>query len=117
MVIAVTGSVGKTGTKEALRLALAPSGTVHASSKSYNNHWGVPLTLANMPRDVAFGVFEIGMNHAGEIDALTRLVRPQIAIITTVGPGPSRLLQLRGRHRRRQGRDFPWGRAWRHRDP
>jgi UDP-N-acetylmuramoyl-tripeptide--D-alanyl-D-alanine ligase len=86
VVIAVTGSVGKTGTKEALRLALAPSGTVHASSKSYNNHWGVPLTLANMPRDVAFGVFEIGMNHAGEIDALTRLVRPQIAIITTVAP-------------------------------
>lgn len=86
VVIAVTGSVGKTGTKEALRLALAPSGSVHASSKSYNNHWGVPLTLANMPRDVAFGVFEIGMNHAGEIDVLTRLVRPQIAIITTVAP-------------------------------
>ena len=85
-VIAVTGSVGKTGTKEALRLALAPSGTVHASSKSYNNHWGVPLTLANMPRSVRFGVFEIGMNHAGEIDGLTRLVRPHIAIVTTVEP-------------------------------
>ena len=86
VVIAVTGSVGKTGTKEALRRALAPSGTVHASSKSYNNHWGVPLTLANMPRDIAYGVFEVGMNHAGEIDVLTRLVRPQIAIITTVAP-------------------------------
>ncbi|MHA1517366.1 MAG: UDP-N-acetylmuramoylalanyl-D-glutamyl-2,6-diaminopimelate--D-alanyl-D-alanine ligase [Alphaproteobacteria bacterium] len=86
VVIAVTGSVGKTGTKEALRRALVPSGTVHASSKSYNNHWGVPLTLANMPRDFAYGVFEIGMNHAGEIDALTRLVRPHIAIITTVAP-------------------------------
>lgn len=86
VVIAVTGSVGKTGTKEALRRALASSGTVHASSKSYNNHWGVPLSLANMARDVAYGVFEIGMNHAGEIDALTRLVRPQIAIITTVAP-------------------------------
>lgn len=85
-VIGVTGSVGKTGTKEALRVALAPSGTVHASSKSYNNHWGVPLTLANTPRSVKFGVFEIGMNHAGEIDVLTRLVRPQIAIITTVAP-------------------------------
>ena len=86
VVIAVTGSVGKTGTKEALRLALEPAGTVHASSKSFNNHWGVPLTLANMPRDVAFGVFEVGMNHAGEIDVLTRLVRPHIAIITTVAP-------------------------------
>jgi len=85
-VIAVTGSVGKTGTKEALRLALGAGGSVHASSKSFNNHWGVPLTLANMPRDVAFGVFEVGMNHAGEIDVLTRLVRPNIAIVTTVAP-------------------------------
>ena len=85
-VIAVTGSAGKTGTKEALRLALAPSGSVHASAKSFNNHWGVPLSLANMPRTVRFGVFEIGMNHAGEIDALTRLVRPHIAIVTTVAP-------------------------------
>ena len=85
-VIAVTGSAGKTGTKEALRLALAPSGSVHASAKSFNNHWGVPLSLANMPRDVRFGVFEIGMNHAGEIDVLVRLVRPEIAIITTVAP-------------------------------
>jgi UDP-N-acetylmuramoyl-tripeptide--D-alanyl-D-alanine ligase len=86
VVIGVTGSVGKTGTKEALRLALAPSGRVHASSKSYNNHWGVPLTLANMPKSVSYGVFEIGMNHAGEIDVLTRLVRPHIAIVTTVAP-------------------------------
>ncbi|HLO24449.1 MAG TPA: UDP-N-acetylmuramoylalanyl-D-glutamyl-2,6-diaminopimelate--D-alanyl-D-alanine ligase, partial [Methyloceanibacter sp.] len=86
VVIAVTGSVGKTGTKEALRLTLAPSGSVHASVKSFNNHWGVPLSLGNMPKDVRFGVFEIGMNHAGEIDVLTRLVRPQIAIITTVAP-------------------------------
>ncbi len=86
VVIGVTGSVGKTGTKEALRLALSPSGTVHASSKSYNNQWGVPLTLANMPKTIGFGVFEIGMNHAGEIDALTRLVRPEIAIVTTVAP-------------------------------
>jgi UDP-N-acetylmuramoyl-tripeptide--D-alanyl-D-alanine ligase len=86
VVIGVTGSAGKTGTKEALRLALIPSGTVHASSKSYNNQWGVPLTLANMPRTIGFGVFEIGMNHAGEIDVLTRLVRPQIAIVTTVAP-------------------------------
>ena len=86
VVIAVTGSVGKTGTKEALRLALAPSGSVHASSKSYNNHWGVPLTLARMPKDAQFGVFEIGMNHAGEITPLTEMVRPHVAIITTVEP-------------------------------
>lgn len=86
VVIAVTGSVGKTGTKEALKIALSPSGAVHASSKSYNNHWGVPLTLANMPKSVGYGVFEIGMNHTGEIDVLTRLVRPHIAIITTVAP-------------------------------
>jgi UDP-N-acetylmuramoyl-tripeptide--D-alanyl-D-alanine ligase len=86
VVIAVTGSVGKTGTKEALRLALAPSGSVHASVKSFNNHWGVPLSLANMPKDTRFGVFEAGMNHAGEIDALTRLIRPHIAIVTTVAP-------------------------------
>jgi UDP-N-acetylmuramoyl-tripeptide--D-alanyl-D-alanine ligase len=86
VVIAVTGSVGKTGTKEALRLALAPSGSVHASVKSFNNHWGVPLSLANMAKDTRFGVFEAGMNHAGEIDALTRLIRPHIAIITTVAP-------------------------------
>ena len=88
VVIAVTGSVGKTGTKEALRLALAPSGSVHASVKSFNNHWGVPLSLANMAKDTRFGVFEAGMNHAGEIDALTRLIRPHIAIITTVAPVP-----------------------------
>jgi UDP-N-acetylmuramoyl-tripeptide--D-alanyl-D-alanine ligase len=85
-VIAVTGSAGKTGTKEALKLALQPSGAVHASAKSFNNHWGVPLSLANMPKAVHFGVFEIGMNHAGEIAALTRLIRPHIAIITTVAP-------------------------------
>ena len=86
VVIAVTGSAGKTGTKEALKLALQPSGAVHASAKSFNNHWGVPLSLANMPKAVRFGVFEIGMNHAGEIAALTRLVRPHIAIVTTVAP-------------------------------
>jgi UDP-N-acetylmuramoyl-tripeptide--D-alanyl-D-alanine ligase len=84
--IAVTGSAGKTGTKEALRLALAPSGPVHASAKSFNNHWGVPLSLANMPKTTRFGVFEIGMNHPGEIAALVPLVKPQIAIVTTVAP-------------------------------
>ncbi|WP_422022197.1 UDP-N-acetylmuramoylalanyl-D-glutamyl-2,6-diaminopimelate--D-alanyl-D-alanine ligase [Roseibium sp.] len=83
-IVAVTGSVGKTGTKEALRLALAPSGKVHASVASFNNHWGVPLTLARMPADTDFGVFEIGMNHAGEITPLVQMVRPHVAIITTV---------------------------------
>lgn len=84
--IGVTGSVGKTGVKEALRAALtrfAPD-AVHASVKSYNNHTGVPLSLARMPRDTRFGVFEMGMNHAGEIAALTAQVRPHIAMITWV---------------------------------
>ena len=83
-VVAVTGSVGKTSTKEALRLALTQGGAVHASVASYNNHWGVPLTLARMPKATRFGVFEIGMNHAGEITPLTCMVRPHVAIITTV---------------------------------
>ena len=85
-IVAVTGSVGKTSTKEALRLVLAKDGATHASAASYNNHWGVPLSLALMPRSVQFGVFEIGMNHAGEITPLTRLVRPHVAIITTIAP-------------------------------
>jgi UDP-N-acetylmuramoyl-tripeptide--D-alanyl-D-alanine ligase len=85
-VIGVTGSVGKTGTKEALRLALAPNGETHASVASYNNHWGVPLSLARCPASARYAVFEMGMNHAGEIEPLTRLVRPRVAIITTVEP-------------------------------
>ncbi len=106
-IIAVTGSVGKTSTKEMLRLALMASCTetekeaettsdsrsvngaktaVHASDKSYNNLWGVPLSLARMPAASRYGIFEIGMNHAGEITPLTRMVRPHIAIVTTVAP-------------------------------
>jgi len=85
-VIGVTGSVGKTSTKEALRSALATSGETHASVASYNNHWGVPLSLARCPQTARYAVFELGMNHAGEIEPLTRLVRPQVAIITTVEP-------------------------------
>ena len=83
-VVGVTGSAGKTGTKEMLRACLANLGPTHASEKSYNNHWGVPLTLARMPRDTRYGVFEIGMNHAGEIRPLAKMVRPHAAIITTV---------------------------------
>ncbi|MCA3256408.1 MAG: UDP-N-acetylmuramoyl-tripeptide--D-alanyl-D-alanine ligase [Alphaproteobacteria bacterium] len=85
-VIGVTGSVGKTGVKEAIRLSLErfAAGSVHASVKSYNNHTGVPLSLARMPRETRFGVFEMGMNHAGEIAALTRQVRPHVAVITWV---------------------------------
>lgn len=84
----VTGSVGKTGTKEALRLALerAAPGRVHASVKSYNNHTGVPLSLARMPADSRFGIFEMGMNHVGELAALTRFVRPHVAIVTWIAP-------------------------------
>ncbi len=88
VVIGVTGSVGKTGTKEALFDCLdrPEPGQAHRSVKSYNNHTGVPLSLARMPRDARFGVFEMGMNHAGELAALTRIVRPHIAIITTIAP-------------------------------
>ncbi len=85
-VIAVTGSVGKTSTKEALRRVLGAQGPTHASAASFNNHWGVPLSLARCPASVRFAIFEIGMNHAGEIEPLVRLVRPQVAIITTVEP-------------------------------
>jgi len=85
-IVAVTGSAGKTGTKEMLRVALATAGRTHAAIKSFNNHWGVPLTLASMPADTMFGVFEIGMNHAGEITPLTRFVRPHVAVITNVLP-------------------------------
>jgi UDP-N-acetylmuramoyl-tripeptide--D-alanyl-D-alanine ligase len=85
-VIAVTGSVGKTSTKEALRRVLGAQGPTHASAASFNNHWGVPLSLARCPATARFAIFEIGMNHAGEIEPLVRLVRPQVAIITTVEP-------------------------------
>jgi UDP-N-acetylmuramoyl-tripeptide--D-alanyl-D-alanine ligase len=85
-VVAVTGSAGKTTTKEMLRTMLSRFGAVSASLASYNNHWGVPLSLARMPRESRFGVFEIGMNHAGEIRALVAQVRPHVAIVTTIAP-------------------------------
>jgi UDP-N-acetylmuramoyl-tripeptide--D-alanyl-D-alanine ligase len=85
-VIGVTGSVGKTSTKEALRIALAAQGETHASASSFNNHWGVPLSLARLPASARYGVFEIGMNHAGEITPLARLVRPHVAIVTAIEP-------------------------------
>ncbi|NCU21443.1 UDP-N-acetylmuramoyl-tripeptide--D-alanyl-D-alanine ligase, partial [Candidatus Falkowbacteria bacterium] len=83
-VIAVTGSVGKTSTKEMLRAVLAAQGRVHAAEASFNNHWGVPITLARMPPDADFAVIEIGMNHPGEIAPLARMARPDAAMITTV---------------------------------
>lgn len=85
-VIGVTGSVGKTGTKEMLRSALAGQGAVHAAEKSYNNHWGVPLTLARMPRDTDFAVIEIGMNHPGEITPLAQMADLDVAVVTIVAP-------------------------------
>ena len=85
-IIAVTGSAGKTTTKEMLRVALGAAGKVHAADKSFNNHWGVPLTLARLPADSDFAVFEIGMNHPGEIRPLVKLVRPHVAIITLIAP-------------------------------
>ena len=85
-IVGVTGSVGKTGTKEAVRLTLSRDGDTHASVASYNNHWGVPLSLARTPASARYAVFELGMNHAGEIEPLTRLVRPHVAIVTTIEP-------------------------------
>lgn len=83
-VIAITGSVGKTSAKEMMRAALAPQGRVHAAERSFNNHWGVPLTLARMPADTDYAVIEIGMNHPGEIAPLARMTRPHAALITTI---------------------------------
>ena len=83
-VVAVTGSVGKTSTKEMLRAILSGQGKTHASVASYNNHWGVPLTLARMPVETDYAVIEIGMNHPGEISPLAKMARPHVAMITTV---------------------------------
>ncbi len=83
-VVAITGSVGKTTTKEMLRTILSAQGTTHAAAASYNNHWGVPLTLARLPPDAAYCIVEIGMNHAGEIEPLAGLASPHVAVITTV---------------------------------
>ena len=83
-VVAVTGSVGKTSSKEMLRAILSGQGRVHAAEKSFNNHWGVPLTLARLPQDADFAVIEIGMNHPGEIAPLAVLARPHVALVTTV---------------------------------
>jgi UDP-N-acetylmuramoyl-tripeptide--D-alanyl-D-alanine ligase len=83
-IIAITGSVGKTSTKEMLRTLLESCGKVHASLASYNNHWGVPLTLSRLRADAEFGIFEIGMNHPGEITPLVKMVRPHVVVITTI---------------------------------
>lgn len=85
-IVAVTGSVGKTGTKEALRHVLAEQASTHASVASFNNHWGVPLSLARMPKGSIYAIFELGMNAVGEIDRLSRLVRPHVAVITAIAP-------------------------------
>ncbi len=83
-VVAITGSVGKTTTKEMLRCILTAQGPTHAASASHNNHWGVPLTLARLPAEAAFCIAELGMNHAGEIEPLARLARPHVAVITVI---------------------------------
>lgn len=85
-VIGVTGSVGKTSTKEMLRHVLSVQGKVHAAEKSFNNHWGVPLTLSRMPADADYAVIEIGMNHPGEIAPLSKMAQPDVAVITIVAP-------------------------------
>jgi UDP-N-acetylmuramoyl-tripeptide--D-alanyl-D-alanine ligase len=84
--IAVTGSVGKTSTKEVIYACLAAQAPSHRSVKSYNNHFGVPLTMARMPASARYGVFEIGMNHRGEIRPLATFVNPHVALITTIAP-------------------------------
>jgi len=84
--VAITGSVGKTSTKEMLRTVLERQGQVHAAEASFNNHWGVPITLARMPKDADFAVIEIGMNHPGEIAPLAKMARPHVALITTIAP-------------------------------
>jgi UDP-N-acetylmuramoyl-tripeptide--D-alanyl-D-alanine ligase len=85
-IIAVTGSAGKTTTKEMLRLCCNALGATHASAASHNNHWGVPLSLASLPREAGYGIFEVGMNHAGEIRNLVSFVRPHVALVTTIAP-------------------------------
>lgn len=85
-VVGITGSVGKTSTKEMLRAILGGQGRVHAAEASYNNHWGVPLTLARMPEATEFAVIEIGMSHPGEIAPLARMADLDVAMITTVAP-------------------------------
>ncbi len=85
-IVGVTGSVGKTGVKEMLRVCLGATAQTHAAAKSFNNHWGVPLTLARMPAVTAFGVIEMGMNHPGEIGPLSRMARPDVAVVTTIAP-------------------------------
>jgi UDP-N-acetylmuramoyl-tripeptide--D-alanyl-D-alanine ligase len=85
-ILAVTGSAGKTTTKEILRLACNALGRTHASAASHNNHWGVPLSLASLPRDAEYGIFEVGMNHFGELRNLVSFVRPHVALVTTVAP-------------------------------
>ena len=83
-VLAITGSMGKTSTKDMAAAALAGQGRVHAAEASLNNHWGVPLTLARMPAETDWAILEIGMNHPGEIEPLARMARPHVAMITTV---------------------------------
>ena len=118
-IVGVTGSVGKTSAKEALFAALdrALPGKVHRSVKSYNNHTGVPLSLARMPRDTEVAVFEMGMNHPGELDALTRIVRPHVRDRHRDRARAHRILPRRKRDRGREGGDFSWARTRRRGDP
>ncbi len=111
----MTGSVGKTGVKEAIFAALdrTSRGATHRSVRSYNNHVGVPLSLARMPARSEFAVFEMGMNHAGEIAALTAQVKPHVAIITTIAPAHIENLGLHRSDCRCEGRNFRRGGAWR----
>lgn len=90
--IAVTGSVGKTGTKEALKLVLSAQGKTSASQGSLNNHWGLPLSLARVPSDADYAVLEMGMNHPGELTPLSKMVKPHVCVITTIAPAHTEFL-------------------------
>src|SRR5262245_42824025 len=85
-IASVTGSVGKTSTKDALRAMLSAQAPTSASAASFNNHVGVPISLSRLPREARYGVFEIGMNHPGEIEPLARQVEAHVGVITNVGP-------------------------------
>ena len=103
VVAAITGSVGKTSTKEMLLSMLGDQGRTHASVASYNNHWGVPLTLARMPQDTEFAIIEIGMNHPGEIAPLAKLTKPDVAMVTTVAAAHLEAFERCRWYRRRKG--------------
>ncbi len=107
-IASVTGSVGKTSTKDALRVLLSAQAPTSASAASFNNHVGVPISLARLPREAAYGVFEIGMNHPGEIEPLARLVEAHVGVVTNVEPAHIGYMGTERGDRRREGGAVRW---------